>query len=139
MMPIVAGAISVFDLGYYHFHWWQAMRANGCRFVTRLKTKTKITVTRERLVEPGLPILSDRIRTFIGTSENTIRTEIFIALIVLLLIRKAHASQSGVVSPLTFIRLERSHLLSRRDMAALRTPRRPRPQVPDRADRRAVP
>ncbi len=204
-MPIVAGATYVFDLGYYHFRWWQAMHAKGCRFVTRLKTNTKLTITRERLVEPGLPILSDRIghlpgrqasnrrnpfrdevrevrvrtdngkilrivtndldspaqdiadlykrrwaielyfrwikqtlaiRKFIGTSENAIRTQIFIALIVFLLIRMAHASQSGVVSPLTFIRLVRSHLMSRRDIADLRTPR---PQVPDPAHRRAVP
>lgn len=192
-MPIVAGATYVFDLGYYHFRWWQLMHENGCRFVTRLKTNTKLTVTRERLVRPGGPILSDcigylpgrqasnrrnpfqdevrevRVRTdtgkilrivtndldapaqeiadlykrrwaielyfrwikqtlairkFIGTSENAIRTQIFIALIVFLLIRLAHASQTAVVSPLAFVRLVRAHLMARRDIADLRTPER---------------
>ena len=55
-MPIVAGATYVFDLGYYHYRWWQSMHAQGCRFVTRLKKNTKLTITRERLVEPGLPL-----------------------------------------------------------------------------------
>ena len=36
-MPIVPGATYVFDLGYYHYRWWQSMHAQGCRFVTRLK------------------------------------------------------------------------------------------------------
>ena len=187
-MPIVAGATYVFDLGYYHYRWWQSMHAQGCRFVTRLKKNTKLTLTRERLVEPGLPVLADRIgylprrqaatrrnpfqdevrevevridngkilriltndltspaqviadlykrrwaielyfrwikqtlaiRKFIGTSENAIRTQVFIALIVFLLIRLAHAAQTAVVSPLTFVRLVRAHLMSRRDLADL--------------------
>ena len=187
-MPIVAGATYVFDLGYYHYRWWQSMHAQGCRFVTRLKKNTKLTITRERLVEPGLPVLADRIgylprrqaatrrnpfqdevrevevridngkilriltndltspaqviadlykrrwaielyfrwikqtlaiRKFIGTSENAIRTQVFIALIVFLLIRLAHAAQTAVVSPLTFVRLVRAHLMSRRDLADL--------------------
>jgi IS4 transposase len=204
-MPIVPGATYVFDLGYYHFGWWQRMHEKQCRFVTRLKTNTKLTVTRERLVEPGLPVLSDRIgylpgrqaksrrnpfqdevrevrvrtdtgkilrivtndldapaqeiadlykrrwaielyfrwikqtlaiRKFIGISENAIRTQIFIALIVFLLMRMAHANQQAVDSPLAFIRLARAHLMTRRDIADLRRPerrgiRKPISPVPD--------
>lgn len=191
-MPIVPGATYVFDLGYYHYRWWQSMHAQGCRFVTRLKKNTKLTITQERLVEPGMPILSDRIgylprrqaetrrnpfqdevrevevridngkilriltndltspaqviadlykrrwaielyfrwikqtlaiRKFIGTSENAIRTQVFIALIVFLLIRLAHAAQTAVVSPLTFVRLVRAHLMSWRDLANLNVDR----------------
>jgi IS4 transposase len=62
-MPIVAGATYVFDLGYYDFSWWARMDAAKCRIVTRLKKNTPLTVTRERLIEPGRPILSDRIGT----------------------------------------------------------------------------
>ena len=62
-MPIVAGATYVFDLGYYWYDWWHRMHVAGCRIVTRLKKNTRLTVTRERLIEPGLPILSDRIGT----------------------------------------------------------------------------
>jgi hypothetical protein len=192
-MPIVAGATYVFDLGYYEFRWWKAMHEKQCRFVTRLKTNTKLTVTSERQMKPGLPVFSDRtgylpgrlansrrnpfpaevrevrvrtetgkilrlltndldapaqeiadlykrrwaielyfrwikqtlaIRKFIGTSENAIRTQIFIALIVFLLMHLAHAGQTAVASPLTFVRLVRHHLMSRRDIADLRTPRR---------------
>jgi hypothetical protein len=208
-MPIVPGASYVFDLGYYHFRWWQELHKQGCRFVTRLKTNTKLTVTRERLVKPGLPILSDRIgylpgrqtrsrrnpfhdevrevrvrtdtgkilrivtndldspaqviadlykrrwaielyfrwikqtlaiRKFIGTSENAIRTQIFIALIMFLLMHKAHASQKAVASQLEFARLARAHLMSRRDIADLRQPERrgARTTVPPVRGRAAV-
>ena len=62
-MPIEPGATYVFDLGYYDFAWWQRMHEAGCRIVTRLKTNTKLTVQWEKLYDPGLPILSDRIGT----------------------------------------------------------------------------
>ena len=194
-MPIVPGATYVFDLGYYHFRWWQKMHLQRCRIVTRLKKHTRLTVTRERHLQPGLPILADRfgylpgrqarsrrnpfqdevrevvvradngkilrivtndllspaqeiadlykrrwaielhfrwikqtlaIRKFNGTSENAIRTQVFIAMIVFLLRRLAHASQQAVPSPLEFVRLVREHLMSRRDIANLRVPRRSR-------------
>jgi hypothetical protein len=67
-MPIEAGATYVFDLGYYDFGWWAALDKAGCRIVTRFKSHTKLTVTREQPVETsGQPvggdgiILSDRI------------------------------------------------------------------------------
>ena len=72
-MPIVAGATDVFDLGYYHFRWWLTLHGQQCRFVTRLKTFTKLTVTRERLVQPGLPVLSDRIGYLPGRQANSRR------------------------------------------------------------------
>ena len=62
-MPIEPGATYVFDLGYYDFAWWQRMHEAGCRIVTRLKTNTKLNVRWEKLYDPGLPILSDRIGT----------------------------------------------------------------------------
>lgn len=202
-MPIVAGATYVFDLGYYHFRWWHEMHLKQCRFVTRLKKHTNLTITRERLVQPGGPILSDRIgnlpgrqaktrrnpfqdevreirvrtdkgtilrivtndldapaqeiadlykrrwaielyfrwikqtlaiRKFMGTSENAVRTQAFVALIVFLLIRMAHKRQTAVASPLEFSRLVRAHLMSRRDIADLRTPNakpNPKPPPPD--------
>jgi IS4 transposase len=209
-MPIVPGATYVFDLGYYHFRWWQTMHEQGCRFVTRLKTNTKLTITRERLIEPGLPVLSDRIgylpgrqaktrrnpfqdevrevkvrtdngkilrivtndldapaqqiadlykrrwaielyfrwikqtlaiRSFIGTSENAIRTQVFIALIVFMLVHLAHTAQTAIASPLIFIRLVRAHLMSRRDIADLQPVHpAPRPKrTPERRDALAVP
>jgi hypothetical protein len=60
-MPIVAGATYVFDKGYYDYGWWATLDAAGCRFVTRLKANTPFTVERERFLEPGGTILSDRI------------------------------------------------------------------------------
>jgi hypothetical protein len=62
-MPIEPGATYVFDLGYYDFAWWQRMHEAGCRIVTRLKTNTTLTVRWEKLYDPGLPILSERIGT----------------------------------------------------------------------------
>ena len=62
-MPIEPGATYVFDLGYYDFAWWRRMHDAGCRIVTRLKINTSLTVRWEKLYDPGLPILSDRIGT----------------------------------------------------------------------------
>lgn len=71
IMPIEPGATYVFDLGYYDFGWWARMDKAGCRIVTRFKSHTPLTVTREQALEatdlgPHLgshlgPILSDRI------------------------------------------------------------------------------
>lgn len=49
-MPIEAKATYVFDMGYYDFGWWAALAAKGCRFVTRLKKHTTLTVTKTRRV-----------------------------------------------------------------------------------------
>lgn len=60
-MPIEAGATYVFDLGYYDYAWWAAMDEVGCRFVTRLKKNTLLTIVHTNAVPPGGDILSDRI------------------------------------------------------------------------------
>nr|WP_299507871.1 IS4 family transposase [uncultured Rhizobium sp.] len=60
-MPIEPGATYVFDLGYYDFGWWAQMDKAGCRIVTRFKSHTPLTVTRQQPVEETGPILADRI------------------------------------------------------------------------------
>jgi hypothetical protein len=60
-MPIEAGATYAFDLGYYDYGWWAALDDAGCRFVTRLKKNTPITVVHESRVPKNSNILSDRI------------------------------------------------------------------------------
>jgi hypothetical protein len=60
-MPIEPGATYVFDLGYYDFSWWAQLVAEGCRFVTRLKTHTRPRVIEERSVEAVGCICADRI------------------------------------------------------------------------------
>lgn len=60
-MPIEAGASYAFDLGYYDYGWWAALDDAGCRFVTRLKKNTPLTVIRENRVRKDGHILSDRI------------------------------------------------------------------------------
>lgn len=58
-MPIVPGTTYVFDKGYYDFGWWARLDTAGCRFVTRLKANTPVTVERERLIEAGGSIRAD--------------------------------------------------------------------------------
>jgi hypothetical protein len=58
-MPIEPGATYVFDLGYYEFSWWSRLDAEGCRFVTRLKTNTKPRVIQARAVKTGSNVKSD--------------------------------------------------------------------------------
>jgi len=60
-MAIEPGVTYVFDLGYYDYAWWARLDEAGCRFVTRFKRNTPLTVIEERPVKPGGPILSDRI------------------------------------------------------------------------------
>jgi len=195
-MPIVAGATYVFDLGYYDYAWWNKMHQAGCRMVTRLKTNTKLTITREKHLPPGRPILADRfgtlpkrqthnrrnpmdcemrevvvridtgkvirvltndltssaqtiadlykrrwaielhfrwikqalkIRKFLGASDNAVRTQVYIALIVFLLLHLAHEAEKVSLNLLDFVRLVRTHLMSRRDIRALDRPEDPRP------------
>ena len=61
VMPIEIGATYAFDLGYYDYGWWAALDDAGCRFVTRLKKNTPITVVHENRVPKNSNILSDRI------------------------------------------------------------------------------
>ena len=49
-MPIEAGATYVYDLGYYDYGWWAELDDAGCRFVTRLKKNTPLTVVHENRV-----------------------------------------------------------------------------------------
>ena len=202
-MPIEPGATYVFDLGYYDFSWWAALDAQGCRFVTRLKTHTRPTLIQERPVERG-KILADRlvrlsgrlaasrrhhplerplrevhvridtgkvlrllsndlnasaeeiaelykrrwqielffrwvkhtlkIRRFLGTSQNAIRTHIAAALIAYLLLRMAHAAQSQVPAILTFARLVRANLMHFRSIDQLAAPPRWPPTVRHQLD-----
>jgi hypothetical protein len=59
-LPIEPDATYVFDLGYYDFAWWAALRDAGCRIVTRLKTNTPMTYIESRPVSSGGKISSDR-------------------------------------------------------------------------------
>jgi IS4 transposase len=60
-MPLEPGATYIYDLGYYDYGWWTALDDVGCRFVTRLKKNTPLTVVHENRVPPHGNILSDRI------------------------------------------------------------------------------
>ena len=60
-MPVEAGATYVYDLGYYDYGWWAGLDEAGCRFVTRLKKNTPLTLVHENSVAKGSNILSDRI------------------------------------------------------------------------------
>ena len=60
-MPIQSGATYVFDKGYYHFAFWAKLDAQGCRFVTRLRNNSPVTVKEERPVAEGTGILADRV------------------------------------------------------------------------------
>jgi hypothetical protein len=59
-MPIQPGATYVFDLGYYDFRFWADLDSKGCRFVTRLKKNTPVTVVAERQVPEAGNVLCDK-------------------------------------------------------------------------------
>ncbi len=63
-MPIEPGATYVFDLGYYDYGWWADLDQAGCRFVTRLKRNTVLTLVQDTPVphrDGGSAVLYDRI------------------------------------------------------------------------------
>ncbi len=60
-----------------------------------------------------------KIKKFLGTSENAVRTQIAVALIAYLLLRMAHALQAIVKSPLAFARLVRANLMHFRSIQNL--------------------
>lgn len=197
--PIEPGTTYVFDLAYYDFAWWAELNEKGCRFVTRLKTNTRLAVTSEQPVAQGSHILADRIgllprrmagsrtnpfadpvreiivriatgkiirlltndldapadeiaelyksrwqielffkwikqnlkiRHFLGTTENAVRIQIYVALIAYILLRAAQATQKAVRQPLAFARLVRLNLMHRRPIDALATPPEPSQQDP---------
>ena len=63
-----------------------------------------------------------KIKRFLGTSENAVRTQIAVALIAYLLLRMAHALQTIVKSPLAFARLVRANLMHFRSIQNLGLP-----------------
>jgi transposase len=69
------------------------------------------------------------IRHFLGRSENAVRIQIAVALIVFLLLRLAQATQKIVISPLEFARLVRRTLMDRRSIKDLRRPPNPAPRI----------
>lgn len=81
------------------------------------------------------------IKHFFGTSENAVRIQIAVALIVFMLMRLAHEANRIVESPLTFGRLLRANVMHRREIRdLLRKPvRQTTPQYEfDFADRSIV-
>ena len=63
-----------------------------------------------------------KIKHFLGRSENAVRIQIAVALIVFLLLRLAHAAQRNVHSLLGFARLVRANLLHKRRLDRLLDP-----------------
>ncbi len=63
-----------------------------------------------------------KITRFVGTSENAVRIQIAVALIVFLLLRLAQAAQKSIQSPLAFARLVRANLMHRRRIDRLLEP-----------------
>jgi len=66
-----------------------------------------------------------KIKKFLGTCENAVRTQLAVALIAFLLLRLAHASQKAIESPLTFAHLARSNLMHFRSIRDLAKPKPP--------------
>ena len=69
-----------------------------------------------------------KIRHFLGTSENAVRTQVFVALIAYIVLTMAQATQKAVKQPLAFARLVRLNLMHRRPIDSLKTPHKPPPK-----------
>jgi hypothetical protein len=69
-----------------------------------------------------------KIKRFLGTSENAIRIQLAVALIVFLMLRLAAAVSSANCSLLTFVRLVRANLMHLRPLTQLERPPPPMPR-----------
>ncbi len=69
-----------------------------------------------------------KIRHFLGTSENAVRTQVFVALIAYVLLRMAKATQTTITQTLQFARLVRLNIMHKRTIDSLKTPSQPPPQ-----------
>ncbi len=63
-----------------------------------------------------------KIVRFVGTSQNAVRIQVAVALIVFLLLRLAHAAHKTVTGSLAFARLVRANLMHRRPLDRLLDP-----------------
>jgi Transposase DDE domain/Domain of unknown function (DUF4372) len=72
-----------------------------------------------------------KIKHFLGTSDNAVRIQLFVALIAYLLLKAAHAAQNNIHRPVTFVRLVRLNLMHRRPINALNKPHIPPPINPN--------
>ena len=68
-----------------------------------------------------------KIRHFLGTSQNAVRIQIYVALIAYILLRLAQATQKAVKQPLAFARLIRINIMHKRTIESLKTPYEPPP------------
>ncbi|GGB07686.1 hypothetical protein GCM10011491_39650 [Brucella endophytica] len=68
-----------------------------------------------------------KLRHFLGTSENAVRIQVFVALIALLVLRSAQATQQTITQPRAFTCPVRLNLMHRRSITALKTPLPPTP------------
>lgn len=189
--PITPGMTYVFDKAYCDFKWWSELDALGCRFVTRLKSHTKLAVNTKLPVAKGGDIISDhighlperlkacrknpftdpvreiivqrdnketirlvtndldapaqeiadlykqrweielffkwikqnlKIKRFLGTSENAVKIQIYVALIAFIVLGQAHRAQRAVAGKQAFARLARLNIMQRRCVNALTEP-----------------
>lgn len=75
-----------------------------------------------------------KIKRFLGTSENAIKTQIAVALIAFLILRIAHKTTSPNITLLTFTRLVRANLMHRRPIQNLVKPPPPRLRDPNQTE-----
>ena len=63
-----------------------------------------------------------KIKHFLGTSENAVKIQIFVALIAFLVLRAAHRAQTAIPRPQAFARLVRLNIMHRRSILNLKDP-----------------
>ena len=68
-----------------------------------------------------------KVKHMLGTSENAVRIQLFVALIAFLILRAAHATQSAIAHLKRFIRLVQINLMHRRDINDLSATPKPPP------------
>ena len=63
-----------------------------------------------------------KIKHFLGTSENAVKIQVYVALIAFLILRAAHGAQTAIPRPQAFARLVRLNIMHRRSILNIKDP-----------------
>jgi len=72
-----------------------------------------------------------KIKHFLGTSENAVKIQVYVALIAFLILRAAHDAQNEIPRPQAFARLVRLNIMHRRSIRNIKDP----PKTPPNDER----
>src|SRR4030067_572452 len=117
-IPLEKGDVAVFDRGYHNLKWYKTLDDKGVFFVTRLKTNANYKVKERWQIELFFKSLKQqlKVKSFVGTSQNALLSQLWVALIAYLLLSYLKFKSRFVWSLYTLCSILPTNLFSRRNL-----------------------